>query len=224
MKLIHNASRRVLTLALILTIANAVNALRPDVLPHLYISLLNLLGGIVLALEGLLLCKRVHTLSNAEPASHPAGPLSATPSPAPRPPAASRDERSRHELAALLGIFQDKGRLVDFLMEDITSQPDARVGQVARIVHTGCREVLEKHFQLGHVTDTPEGSPCTLDAGQDRRSWRLIGSVTNEPPHKGTLLHAGWQTRTVTLPEITRDLPETSDHYLIAPAELELKS
>ncbi|MCC5849874.1 MAG: DUF2760 domain-containing protein [Verrucomicrobia bacterium] len=228
MKLIHSASRRILVLALVLTLANAVNAIRPDQMAHNYISLLNLLGGIVLALEGLLLTKRTYKFSRQEPPEKTGtDPVKADPAKvpaAPPRPVATREERTRHELAALLGLFQEKGRLVDFLMEDITSQPDARVGQVARVVHQGCREVLDKHFQLKRVTDAAEGSPHTLEAGHDPASWCLVGSVSGEAPQKGTVLHAGWRTEKVALPEITREIPESSDSYLVAPAELEVST
>lgn len=223
MKFIHSASRRILVLALILTLANAVNAIRPDQIAHNALALLNLLGCIVLAMEGLLLSKRTYKFSRSE-SPEKSGPDPVKAPAAPPSPVASREERTRHEIAAMLGLFQDKGRLVDFLMEDITAQEDARVGQVARVVHQGCREVLDKHFQLKRVTDTAEGSALTLEPGHDSASWRLVGSVSGEAPQKGTVLHAGWRTEKVTLPEITREIPESSDSYLVAPAELEVSA
>ena len=211
MKLIHNASRRILVLALLLTFANAFHWFWPTVLQIPHLTLMNMLGGMVLALEGLLLCKRVSVHRTAALAA-----------PAPVLSRVSRDERSRHELAAFLGLLQEKGRLVDFLMEDITSQPDDRVGQIARVVHQGCSGVIRKHFDLSPVTDTPEGAALTLDKGYPPGDYRLVGTVSGEPPHRGTVLHPGWKTSRVALPELLGDPPESTDAYLVAPAELEL--
>lgn len=210
MKLIHNASRRVLVLALMLTLANAVHAFRPWMLEIPYITLMNMLGGMVLALEGLLLCKRV-------------GRQAAAPSESPPPrPLVERDERARHELAAFLGLLQEKGRLVDFLMEDITQQPDARVGQVARVVHQGCAGVLKKHFDLTPLAPVREGESLSLPEDHKPGDYRLVGTGSGEAPLKGRVLHPGWKTGKVTLPEITRDIPASTDCYVVAPVELEL--
>ena len=63
----------------------------------------------------------------------------------PPPPAANQAEA---EIVAFVGLLQDKGRLVDFLMEDVTSYDDTQVGAAARVVHQGCREVLNEHFKI----------------------------------------------------------------------------
>src|SRR6478672_1510879 len=54
----------------------------------------------------------------------------------PPPPAANQAEA---EIVAFVGLLQDKGRLVDFLMEDVNSYDDTQVGAAARVVHQGCR-------------------------------------------------------------------------------------
>src|SRR5690242_15152763 len=59
----------------------------------------------------------------------------AAPSPLPVPAASNQAEA---EIVSLVAILQDRGRLVDFLMEDITSYDDAQVGAAARVVHEGC--------------------------------------------------------------------------------------
>jgi len=160
-------------------------------------------------------------LALAPAASAPVPEHAETPAPV-LPPPPSRDERTRHELAAFLGMLQEKGRLVDFVLEDITAQSDARIGQVARIVHAGCRDVIVKAFAPEPAEAAPEGQPLTLNAGYAPERYRLIGAAPAEAPYRGRLLHRGWLARKVELPEFTRDPSTRPDGYLIAPAELEL--
>jgi len=144
-------------------------------------------------------------------------PAPAAPTPAP-PPAANQAEA---EVIAFLGLFQQKGRFVDFLMEDITRVDDAQIAAVSRVVHQGCREVLREHFEVTPlVSDTPEGSPCTVPAGYAADEYRLLGKLSGEPPFQGTLVHKGWKTATVKLPRIIQG--DASRLPAIAPAEVEL--
>jgi len=200
---------RLLLLAVAFTALNAVRLLRPETLPADIGDMVNLGLGVLLALETLWLART------------PA-PAKATPE-APVAPKTSREARTRHELAHFLGLMQEKGRLVDFLMEDLAGQPDERVGQVARVVHQGCRDVLNDCFALEPVQAAEEGKELTLDADTPPEQVRLIGSVKGEPPHTGILLHKGWKTTKVDLPEISRELAEDPDTYLVAPAELEVR-
>ena len=47
--------------------------------------------------------------------------------------------RADAEIVHFLAMLQDKGRLVDFLMDDINPYSDAQVGAAARVVHAGCK-------------------------------------------------------------------------------------
>jgi hypothetical protein len=152
----------------------------------------------------------------------PAAPLH-TPAPAPAPvpiqpptPAANQAEA---EVVAFFGLLQEKGRLVDFLMEDVTPYEDAEVGAAARVIHQGCRQVLQEYFNISPISEAQEGAQVTVPAGYSPDRYRLVGKLTGEPPFTGTLLHKGWKTEFVKLPRIvTREgLPS------IAPAEVELK-
>lgn len=174
---------------------------------------INMVVGAVLALLVLLGLR----------ANGPAVDVPAEPAPAPvLPPKRSRDERSRHELAALLGMLQENGRLVDFVMEDIQGQPDARVGQVARVVHQGCREVILKAFGPEPAeTGVAEGEVISLPEGFAPERVRLIGTMTGEGV-KGRLLHRGWVASRVELPEFTKEPDSALPGYVIAPAEIEL--
>jgi len=152
----------------------------------------------------------------------PAAPLH-TPAPAPAPvpiqpptPAANQAEA---EVVAFFGLLQEKGRLVDFLMEDVTPYEDAEVGAAARVIHQGCRQVLQEYFNISPISEAQEGAQVTVPAGYSPDRYRLVGKLTGEPPFTGTLLHKGWKTEFVKLPRIvTKErLPS------IAPAEVELK-
>lgn len=138
------------------------------------------------------------------------------------PSAVSRDERAKHELTAFLGMLQEKGRLVDFVMEDLNAQPDARVGQVARVVHKGCREVILKAFAPEPAEGSvAEGEALSLVEGFSPERYRLIGSGSGGAP-KGKLVHRGWVAGKVALPEFSKDPVESGAGYVIAPAEIEV--
>ncbi|HWC15882.1 MAG TPA: DUF2760 domain-containing protein [Terriglobales bacterium] len=135
----------------------------------------------------------------------------------PPPPAANQAEA---EVVAFVGLLQEKGRLVDFLMEDLTSYEDTQVAAAARIVHQGCRQVLQEHFKITAVSQAEEGSQVTVPTGYAADEYRLVGKVSGNPPFSGKLIHKGWKTESVTLPRIVKfdekRLPS------IAPAEVEL--
>jgi Domain of unknown function (DUF2760) len=135
----------------------------------------------------------------------------------PPPPAANQAEA---EVVAFVGLLQEKGRLVDFLMEDVTSYEDTQVAAAARIVHQGCRQVLQEHFKITAVSQAEEGSQVTVPTGYAADEYRLVGKVSGNPPFTGKLIHKGWKTESVTLPRIVKldekRLPS------IAPAEVEL--
>src|SRR6516225_1466269 len=63
------------------------------------------------------------------------------------PPTLSPNQ-SNAEVVNFLAILQEKGRLVDFLMDDIKSYSDAQVGAAARVLHEGCKAVLLEHFEI----------------------------------------------------------------------------
>src|SRR5271165_2926678 len=56
-------------------------------------------------------------------------------------PALPTANQSNAEVVNFLAILQEKGRLVDFLMDDIKGYNDAQVGAAARVLHEGCRTV-----------------------------------------------------------------------------------
>jgi hypothetical protein len=136
----------------------------------------------------------------------------------PPPPAANQAEA---EVVAFVSLLQEKGRLVDFLMEDVTPYDDKQVGAAARVVHQGCREVLNDSFKITPIAQAEEGSRITVPASYPADEYRLLGKISGDPPFTGTLLHKGWKTESVKLPRILKSdekrLPS------IAPAQVELK-
>jgi hypothetical protein len=138
--------------------------------------------------------------------------------PAPAPAAANQAEA---EVVAFLALLQEKGRLVDFLMDDIAAYDNAQVGAAVRVVHQGCRAALQEHLNIRPVREETEGAKITVAAGYPADEYRLVGKIGGEPPFTGTLVHRGWKTETVKLPRIVR----TGGDRLptLAPAEVELK-
>ncbi len=118
----------------------------------------------------------------------------------------------------LLGLLQREARFVDFIQEDVASYSDADIGGAARLVHTGCRKVLQEHFTLAPARPEAEGSRIVLEAGFDASANRLTGNVVGTAPFRGTLRHPGWKATDVRLPRTT----EGHDPRVIAAAEVEL--
>jgi hypothetical protein len=137
---------------------------------------------------------------------------------APAPVAANQAEA---EVVSFLATLQEKGRLVDFLMDDIAVYSDAQVGAVARVVQEGCKAVLLEQFRVVPVRSENEGTTVTIAPGYRADEYRLVGKISGQPPFSGTLMHRGWKTESVKLPRVVR----TADSRLptLAPAEVELQ-
>jgi|SRR5262252_8918689 len=131
--------------------------------------------------------------------------------------AQSADVKREPTATQVLAVLQRDGRLIDFLMEDITSYADAQIGAAVRDVHAGCRQSLLRYLALGPVLDRDEGSRITLDAGTDAARIKVIGNVAGQPPFQGVLRHRGWLVSRIDLPS----LPSTG-RSVVAPAEVEV--
>jgi len=136
-------------------------------------------------------------------------------------PVPARANQADAEMVSFLAMLQAKGRLVDFLMDDINAHDDAQVGAAARVVHAGCKAVLLEHFQIAPVRAESEGSTVQVAAGYSPDEYRLLGKISGAAPFSGVLVHHGWKTDTVNLPRVLR----SSSNRLpaIAPAEVELR-
>jgi hypothetical protein len=125
------------------------------------------------------------------------------------------------EVVTFLAMLQDKGRLIDFLTDDINSYDDSQVGAAARVVHAGCKAVLQEHLRIVPVRQESEGSTIQVPRGYQADEYRLVGKIVGEAPFSGVLVHRGWKTLSVKLPRILGEpggaLPT------LAPAEVELR-
>jgi hypothetical protein len=125
------------------------------------------------------------------------------------------------EVVTFLATLQERGRLIDFLMDDITPYSDAQVGAAARVVHEGCKAALREHFAIRPVRDENEGAGISVPAGYPADEYRLVGKISGQAPFTGTLVHRGWKTEWVKLPRVLR--PSGDRLPTIAPAEVEIR-
>lgn len=141
----------------------------------------------------------------------------AKPVKAPEPPKISASDGALQ----ILHILQRDSRLVDFLMEDITSYEDDQVGSAVRSIHTDCKASLARHVTLAPVIDGVEGTYQKLDVSKapDPNRIKLIGNVpASGKVAGGTLRHRGWTASSVSLPPLGKQ-----DVSVLAPAELEVE-
>jgi len=136
-------------------------------------------------------------------------------------PVPSRANQADAEIVSFLAMLQARGRLVDFLMDDINAHDDAQVGAAARVVHAGCKTALLEHFRISPVRAESEGSTVQVAAGYSPDEYRLLGKISGPAPFSGVLVHHGWKTDAVNLPRILRS--STDRLPAIAPAEVELR-
>ncbi len=134
-------------------------------------------------------------------------------------PATPSAPTAEADVLTFLALLQEKGRLVDFLMDDVTSYSDAQVGAAARVVHQGCQAVLQEHLQIAPIAEDSEGAPVSLEIGYNASDYRLLGQVSGDPPFKGKLVHKGWRATSVKLPRTTTKAGEQPN---IAPAQVEI--
>jgi hypothetical protein len=146
------------------------------------------------------------------------GTTPALPKPEPEPPPQLPPEREHASALVLLSMFQREGRLIDFLQENVAGFPDADVGAAARIVHEGCRKVVQQYLSLKPILPESEGASVPVPAGFDAQRIRLTGNVAGQPPYTGSLKHHGWVTTEVKFPTVSPAL----DPRVVAPAEVEL--
>lgn len=118
-----------------------------------------------------------------------------------------------------VGLLQERSRLVDFAMEDISQQPDERVGVVARIVHQGVREVLQSCFAIAPLHAAREGETVAI-AGTDCLDMRIVGASAAQPQGQGVLLHRGWRAHAVNIARVTELEKQPLAAQVITPAEI----
>jgi hypothetical protein len=133
---------------------------------------------------------------------------------APPTPAPDTGDRA----VQVLAILQRDGRLVDFLMEDLTAYQDAQVGVAVRDVHAACRQALGKYLTLEPIMAEDEGQRVSIERGADPARVKVVGNISGQPPYRGTLRHRGWEATRVELPPLP-----AAGRAVLAPAEVEVE-
>lgn len=118
----------------------------------------------------------------------------------------------------LLALLQSKGRLIDFLKENIDSFDDAQVGAAVRNVHKECGKLLDEIVTLKPLIDAEEGQTIDVPKGYDATTIKMVGEIKGEPPYKGIIIHRGWRAIKRSLPKKLGEV--TSD--VVTPAEIEV--
>lgn len=130
-----------------------------------------------------------------------------------------REEKVSDEKALqMLSLLQRRGRLIDFLQEDISIYDDRQIGAAVRSIHKGSREAIAEYLEIEPVMKEPEGQDVTIREGFDPSAVRLTGNVTGAPPFTGILRHSGWRAVSTSIPPI----PKGQDSRVIEPAEVEI--
>jgi hypothetical protein len=142
----------------------------------------------------------------------------------PSPPGdteADRDARLNREkrlFVHLFAVLQRKGRLMDFLQEDLSQYEDDQIGAAVRSIHENCRKTIDRYLSPEPIMKQSEGEQVEIPSGFDRNAVKLVGNVVGHPPFEGILRHRGWQLHAIDLP----DLSDTENPKIIAPAEVEI--
>ncbi|HWB86386.1 MAG TPA: DUF2760 domain-containing protein [Bryobacteraceae bacterium] len=135
-----------------------------------------------------------------------------------KPAAAAPTVHTSDGALQVLGILQRDSRLVDFLMEDISSYTDDQIGAAVRELHDQCRDSISRYVTLQPVIDGVEGTFAKAPV-KDPNVVKFIGNVPATPPAGGILRHKGWRAANVNLPV----LAAKQDPTIIAPAEIEIE-
>ena len=154
-------------------------------------------GGVI-ALSLFILARSLYLLRAGNRSTSPA--VSSPPAPPAEtatPPAQLPTQTG--EALILLSLLQEKGRFLDYLMEDVTAFSDAQVAAASRVVHQGCSAVIRECLALAPAHDGKEGERISIEASTDPQQYRLIGKVP-APPFSGVVCiaagrHRSWPCR-----------------------------
>ncbi|MEW5745855.1 MAG: DUF2760 domain-containing protein [Nitrospirota bacterium] len=207
------ASLVAVTLVAMLAVAFAVPALSEQ--PPAQRVVLLLIAGVVLSAIFAVIVSKALKSAPARPPEAP--PATAALEPVKAPPA----EQVSFEPGAVqaLSLLQKEGRLIDFLMEDISGFDDRQVGAAVRNIHKECRKAIAEHMDIEPVLPEREGDEVVVREGFDPSALRLTGTVVGPPPFKGTVRHSGWKISAMRMPPI----PKSQAPHIVEPAEVEIR-
>ena len=133
--------------------------------------------------------------------------------------AKEKQDAAHKNTLTLLSLLQEKGRFVDFIMEDMTSFSDDQVGTAARFVHQGCRKVFQDYFEIVPICAQEEGETISVLEKEATKAYRFVGEG-GESSKNGKVVHRGWQTKKVDLPQLT-GVWSQQDLAILSPAEID---
>ena len=133
---------------------------------------------------------------------------------------ALQDKNNEASLLYFLSTLQEKGRLLDFVMDDIAPYSDAQVGQVARVVHQGVKEAIDDMMEIAPIHTGNEGETICVSEDYNAQDCRLVGNLAVRPPFSGKVLHKGWKATALRLP-VTQD-NSGQRLQVVQPMELEV--
>jgi hypothetical protein len=122
----------------------------------------------------------------------------------------------------LLALLQERGRFLDFVSEDISAYGDAQVAAASRVVHQGCKAVLDECLTLVPAHAGAEGDRITIDPAADPNRYRLQGKLAPQPPYSGVVVHRGWKTTRLALPRRTRPIDPAGEN-IVAPVDVDVR-
>jgi hypothetical protein len=121
------------------------------------------------------------------------------------------------ETLVLLSLFQEKGRLIDFIQRDIATFSDEEVGRVARFVHQGVNSVFRDCISVEPLASQLEGELVVLEKGYDPAVFAILrdpspgeqsSSDSDAPPYSGKVVHRGWKIKSINIPKLIANQDE----------------
>lgn len=137
------------------------------------------------------------------------------------PKAATVSANNNDQAILVMTLLQERGRLLDFLMEDVASYSDEEIGGAARVIHQGCSEVVKECFSPEAVSAVEEEKEIILEEGYTTSEYKIVGNVDTNPPYKGIVTHKGWKAGKVKLPVLNKSY-EGIEKPILVPAEVEV--
>ena len=127
--------------------------------------------------------------------------------------------KRRDNTVQVLKVLQRDGRLIDFLMEDISGFSDEQVGAAVRDVHKGCRNAINEYFEIVPVFEGAENTKISVESDFDRNAIKIVGKSAEKQTILGILRHHGWKLNKNKLPEVLA----SKDSDIIMQAEIEVE-